>query len=83
VITPSLLRYEDQIEVRLPLTTLRVVLRNQLVVAGRRYPNVDVGWTMRRPRCDWRIGARVDPFTFTSCPSATNHLSVGHHQTVT
>ena len=42
-ITPSSLRYEDQIEVRLPLTTLRVVLRNQLLVARRPHPNVDVG----------------------------------------
>jgi hypothetical protein len=42
-ITPSSLRYEDQIEVRLPLTTLRVVLRNQLLIARRHHPNVDVG----------------------------------------
>jgi len=28
-LSPSSLRYEDQIEVRFPLTTLRVVLRNQ------------------------------------------------------
>ena len=43
-LTPSSLRYEDQIEVRLPLTTFRVVLRNQLLIAGRSHPNVDVGW---------------------------------------
>src|SRR5215208_4582340 len=43
-ITPSSLRDEDQVEVRLPLTTLRVVLRNQLLIAGRPYPKVDVGW---------------------------------------
>src|SRR5918992_2155429 len=43
-IPPSLLCYEDQIEVRLPLTTLRVVLGNQLLIAGRPHPNVDVGW---------------------------------------
>jgi hypothetical protein len=43
-ITPSSLRYEDQVECRLPLATLRVVLRNQLLKAGRPHPNVDVGW---------------------------------------
>src|SRR5215211_958010 len=43
-ITPSLLCYEDQIEVRPPLVTLRVVLRNQFLVAGCLHPNVDVGW---------------------------------------
>jgi hypothetical protein len=43
-ITPSSLPYEDQVEVRLPLATLWVVLRNQLLVAGRPHPNVDVGW---------------------------------------
>src|SRR5919107_2317313 len=43
-ITPSSLRYEDQIEVRLPVTTLRVVLRNQLLIAWRPHANVDVGW---------------------------------------
>ena len=43
-ITPSSLRYEDQVEVRPPLTTLRVVLGNQLLIAGRPHPNVDVGW---------------------------------------
>src|SRR5215204_1578369 len=43
-ITPSSLPNEDQIEVHLPLTTLRVMLRNQLLVAGRPHPNVDVGW---------------------------------------
>jgi hypothetical protein len=43
-ITPSSLPNEDQVEVRLPLTTLRVVLGNQLLVAGRPHPNVDVGW---------------------------------------
>src|SRR5215208_4356297 len=43
-ITPSSLRYEDQLEVRLPLATLRVVLRNQLLIAGCPHPNVDVGW---------------------------------------
>jgi hypothetical protein len=42
-ITPSSLRYEDQVEVRLPLATLRVVLRYQLLVAWRPHPNVDVG----------------------------------------
>jgi hypothetical protein len=34
-ITPPSLRYEDQVEVRLPLTTLWVVLRNELLIAGR------------------------------------------------
>jgi hypothetical protein len=43
-ITPSSLRYEDQIEVRLPLITLKVVLRNQLLIAWRPHSNVDVGW---------------------------------------
>ena len=43
-ITSSSLRYEHQIEVRLPLATLRVVLGNQLLIAGRPHPNVDVGW---------------------------------------
>ena len=43
-ITPSSLRYDDQVEVRLPLATLRVVLRNKLLVAWRPHPNVDVGW---------------------------------------
>ena len=43
-ITSSSPRYEDQVEVRLPLTTLRVVLGNQLLIAGRPHPNVDVGW---------------------------------------
>ena len=43
-ITPSSLRYESQIEVRLPLAMFRVVLRNQLLEAGRRHPNVDMGW---------------------------------------
>ena len=43
-ITPSSLRYENQIEVRLPLATLRVVLGNELLKAGRPHPNVDVGW---------------------------------------
>jgi hypothetical protein len=43
-ITPPSLRYENQIEVRVPLTTLRVVLRNQLLIAGGPHPNVDVGW---------------------------------------
>jgi hypothetical protein len=42
-ITSSSLRYEDQIEVRLPLATLRVVLRNQFLIAGGSHPNVDVG----------------------------------------
>jgi hypothetical protein len=41
---PSSLRSEDQVEVRLPLATLWVVLRNQLLIAGRPHPNVDVGW---------------------------------------
>ena len=40
-ITPSWVRYEDQVEVRLPLATLRVVLRNQLLVARR--PHADLG----------------------------------------
>src|SRR5215216_5879787 len=40
----SSLRNEDQVEVRLPLTTLWVVLRNQLLIARRPHPNVDVGW---------------------------------------
>ena len=44
-ITPSSLRYEDQIEVSLPLATLWVVLRNQLLIAGRPHLNVDVGWS--------------------------------------
>ena len=43
-ITSSSLRYEHQIKVRLPLATLRVVLRNELLLAGRPHPNVDVGW---------------------------------------
>jgi hypothetical protein len=43
-ITPSSLRYEDQVEVRLPLATLWVVLGSQLLIAGRPHPNVDVGW---------------------------------------
>jgi hypothetical protein len=43
-ITPSPLRQEDQVEVRLPLATLWVVLRNQLLIIGRPHPNVDVGW---------------------------------------
>ena len=43
-ITPSSLFYEDQVEVRFPLATLRVVLRNQLLIAWRPHPNVDVGW---------------------------------------
>jgi hypothetical protein len=43
-IAPSSLRYEDQIEVRLPLATLWVVLGNQLLIAGRPHSNVDVGW---------------------------------------
>jgi hypothetical protein len=43
-ITSSSLRYEHQIKVRLPLATLRVVLGNQLLIAGRPHPNVDVGW---------------------------------------
>ena len=34
---------EDQVEVRLPLPTLRVVLGNQLLVTWCSYPNVDVG----------------------------------------
>ena len=34
-ITPSSFRYEDQVEVRLPLATLWVVLRNELLKAGR------------------------------------------------
>ena len=42
-ITTSSLRYEDQIEVRHPPATLWVVLRNQLLIAGRPHPNVDVG----------------------------------------
>jgi hypothetical protein len=41
--SPPSLRYKDQIEVRLPLATLRVVLRNQLLIAWRPHPNVDVG----------------------------------------
>ena len=44
MITLSSLRYEDQIEGRLPLAALRVVLRNQLLVAWHSHPNVDVGW---------------------------------------
>ena len=43
-ITLSSLGYEDQVEVRLPLATLRAVLRNELLIAGRPHPNVDVGW---------------------------------------
>src|SRR5215217_4135533 len=43
-ITLSSLLYEDQIKVRLPLATLRVVLRNQLLIAGRLHADVDVGW---------------------------------------
>jgi hypothetical protein len=43
-ITPSSLRYEDQVEVRLLLATLGVVLRNRLLIAWRPHPNVDVGW---------------------------------------
>jgi hypothetical protein len=43
-ITPSSLPNEDQVEVRLPLATFRVVLCNQLLVAGRCHANVDVGW---------------------------------------
>jgi hypothetical protein len=43
-ITPSSLRCENQIEVRLPLATLRVGLRNQILIARRPHPNVDVGW---------------------------------------
>ncbi len=43
-ITPSSLFYEDQIEVRPPPARLRVVLSNQLLIAGRPHPNVDVGW---------------------------------------
>ena len=42
--SPSSLRYENQIEVRLPPAALRVVLGNQLLIAGRPHPNVDVGW---------------------------------------
>src|SRR5215208_1724067 len=42
--SPSSLRYEDQLEVRLPLATLRVVLSNELLIAWRPHPNVDVGW---------------------------------------
>src|SRR5215217_8169729 len=40
----SSLRYEDQVEVRLPLATLWVVLRNQLLIAWHPHPNVDGGW---------------------------------------
>jgi hypothetical protein len=43
-ITPSSLPNEDQVEVRFPLITFRVVLRNQLLIAWRPHPNVDVGW---------------------------------------
>ena len=43
-ITSSSHRYEDQVEVRFPLSTLWVVLGNQLLIAGRLHPNVDVGW---------------------------------------
>ena len=43
-ITPSSLPNEDKVEVRLPMATLRVVLRNQLLIAWRPHPNVDVGW---------------------------------------
>src|SRR5919112_1314460 len=43
-ITPSSLRYEDQVEVRLPLATLWVVLGNQLLIARRCHADVDVGW---------------------------------------
>ena len=42
--TPSSLPNEDQVEGRLLLSTFRVVLRNQLLIAGRPHPNVDVGW---------------------------------------
>src|SRR5829696_1517219 len=42
--TPSSFRYEDQVEVRLPLATLWVVLRNELLKAGRCHADVDVGW---------------------------------------
>src|ERR671911_3029385 len=42
--SPSSLRFEDQVEVRPPLTTLRVVLGNQILIAWRPHPNVDVGW---------------------------------------
>jgi hypothetical protein len=42
-ITTSSLRYEDQVEVRLPLATLRIVLRNQHLIPRRPHPNVDVG----------------------------------------
>jgi hypothetical protein len=44
MITVLLLRYKDQVEVRLPLARLGVVLRNQLLKAGCCHPNVDVGW---------------------------------------
>ena len=44
MITPSSLGYEDQVVVRPPLATFRVVLRNQLLIAGCPHPNVDVGW---------------------------------------
>src|ERR671911_2012767 len=43
-ITPSSLPNEDQVEVRLPLSTLWVVLCNQLLVARRCDADVDVGW---------------------------------------
>src|SRR5215208_3910455 len=43
-ITPSSLRYENQVEVRLPLATLWVVLGNQLLIAWRCHVDVDVGW---------------------------------------
>jgi hypothetical protein len=42
--SPSSLRYENQVEVHLPLATLWVVLRNQLLKAGRPHPNVGMGW---------------------------------------
>ena len=42
--SPSSFLYEYQVEGSLPLATLWVVLRNQLPIAGRPHPNVDVGW---------------------------------------